>query len=104
MTSGIKVLPTPIRGLVCSVPPLQHKICVLQATTECCGSRLRVSLLCTEYISVGASYSTCDTEQLTNLLKIPQCHSTGAMIDQVAHREQRQGVKELEDGIAWLVD
>ena len=49
-------------------------------------------------------YSTGDIEQLTNLLKISQCHSTGAMIDQVAHREQCQGVKELEDGIAWLVD
>ena len=47
---------------------------------------------------------TSDTEHLTNLFKILQCPSTGAMIDQVPHREQCQCVKELEDGVAWLVD
>lgn len=47
---------------------------------------------------------TSDTEHLTNFFKILQCPSAGAMIDQVPHREQCQCVKELEDGIAWLVD
>ena len=47
---------------------------------------------------------TSDTEHLTNFFKILQCPSTGAMIDQVPHREQCQCVKELEDGIARLVD
>ena len=40
---------TSIRGLVCSVLSLQHKICVLQVMTERCGNlatRLRVGLLC----------------------------------------------------------
>ena len=40
---------TPVRGLVRSVPSLQHEICVLQATTERCGNlatRLRVGQLC----------------------------------------------------------
>ena len=33
-TSGIKGLHTPVCGLLCSILPLQHKICILQATTE----------------------------------------------------------------------
>ena len=48
-TSGIKVLHTPLHGLVRSVLSLQHEICILQAMTECCGNlatRLRVSQLC----------------------------------------------------------
>ena len=46
MTSSLH---TPVRGLIRSVLPLQHKIHILQATIECCGNmatRLWVSLLC----------------------------------------------------------
>ena len=48
-TSDIKGSHTSIRSLVCSVLPLQHKICVFQVTTKHCGNlamRLRVSSLC----------------------------------------------------------
>ena len=48
-TSGIKVLHTPLHGLVRSVLSLQHEICILQAMTERCGNlamRLRVGQFC----------------------------------------------------------
>ena len=48
-TSGIKVLHTPLHGLVRSVLSLQHEICILQAMTERCGNlatRLWVCQLC----------------------------------------------------------
>ena len=48
-TSGIKGSYTPVRGLVCSILRLQHEICILQVTTECCGNlatRLQVGPLC----------------------------------------------------------
>ena len=53
---------THIRGLVRSVLPLQHEICVLQATTECCGN------LATR-VRVGPLYSTI---QLSSLSGWPQ--------------------------------
>ena len=40
---------TPVHGLVRSILPLQHEICVLQATTGCCrnlATKLRVGPLC----------------------------------------------------------
>ena len=49
MTSGIKGSHTPVHGLVRSILSLQHKICVLKATTEHCrnlATKLPVGQLC----------------------------------------------------------
>ena len=41
---------------------------------------------------------------LTDSVKVSQGHSGGSMVHKVSPGEQCEGVKQLEDGVAGLVD
>ncbi len=40
----------------------------------------------------------------TQVIKVPEGHVGRSVVDKLSSGEKSEGVKQLEDGVAWLVD